>query len=220
MEWEQRKLLLICPLCFNFYYDTSSPSPTLGHVHIHQKHRKTVIGVQLGNIHQRQKTKEGSKTIHPFLLFKWDVWFGKKTKGDKKKSFTSPRIDWHSAIICLVLFLRLESSRPVICVSPGLSEGFSEPFTVLISAFSLFLFSIFWISHCAWVDISRLFFYICFSWFHDHCDLWCFLGALSSSPLFFVPYCRNMWSWFSGLQACTNWRCANKQFLDTSVIIQ
>lgn len=213
MEWEQRKLLLICPLCFNsFYHDTSSPSPTLGHVHIHQKHRKTVIGVQLGNIHQRQKQKKGPRQ---YILFFSSRMSGSAKKQKATKGKTSHPLSHRLAlsIICLVLFLRLESSRPVICVSPGLSEDFSEPFTVLI-------FHFLDIALCLGWHILTLFFsYLLFMISRPlRCLVfpWCFVF----SPLFFVPYCRNMWSWFSGLQACTNWRCANKQFLDTVVTIQ
>jgi hypothetical protein len=124
------------PLCSSqFRHDASSPSPTLEHVHI-QKHKKKGIGVQLGNIHQRDKIKGGTKTIHPFLSSSENIWFGKSKRRQKKTSHPSHRLAL--SIICLVLFLHLESSRPVICVSHCCSDFSEEPFTVLISAFDLF----------------------------------------------------------------------------------
>ena len=119
----------------------SNASPTLGHVHTHQKHRKKGIGVQLGNIHQRDKTKEGSKKIHPSLSSSEISGSAKKTKGTKKASHPSHH-KLALSIICLVLFHHLESFRQsYVFLIAGLSEDISnQPFTVIISVFSLFLF--------------------------------------------------------------------------------
>lgn len=170
MEWEQRKFLLICPLCFTqFHHDTSNPSPALRDVHIHQKHRKKGIGVQLGNIHQATKQKRVQDNTS-FSLFKWDIWFGKRQKATRKKTSHPSHHRLALSIICLVSF-HLESSRPVICVSHCWAfRGFSDrPFTVLISAFSLFLFvSFLGITGCLGWHISTLFSLSYLLLFHDY----------------------------------------------------
>lgn len=88
-----------------------------------------------------------------------------KQKAQKKKLHIPLIINWHSASSALfysIIWNHLDQSYVFLVAGP--SEDLSnQPFTVLISAFSLFFIRFHsWILHCTWVDISRLFYYLCF----------------------------------------------------------
>lgn len=83
-----------------------------------------------------------------------------KQKATNKSLHIPLIIDWHSASSALfysTVWNHLEQSY-VFSHCWAFRDFPDQPFTVLICLFSVFIRFHFWISHCTWVDISRLFF--------------------------------------------------------------
>lgn len=105
---------------------------------------------------KNKQTKEGSKTIHPFLLFKWDVWFG-KNKRRRKEKLHIPSHRLALSIICLVLFLWNHLDQSYVFL-PGFRRILWAIYCINFCLFSVSIFHFLDIALCLGWHISTLFF--------------------------------------------------------------